>query len=139
MLNVRLHTGPCTGKVKRVFTSDCTVMVIMLIGILTRGIMLGSIPGGVNQDEALAGYEAYSLLHFGTDSSGYAFPVYFNAWGSGMNALNSYLMIPFIAVFGLHTWVIRIPQFLVSCFSMYVFYKLLLKLFNKKTDRKSVV
>lgn len=133
MLNVRLHTGPCTGKVKRVFTSDCTVMVIMLIGILTRGIMLGSIPGGVNQDEALAGYEAYSLLHFGTDSSGYAFPVYFNAWGSGMNALNSYLMIPFIAVFGLHTWVIRIPQFLVSCFSMYVFYKLLLKLFNKKT------
>lgn len=109
------------------------VLILMLVGILTRGIMLGSIPGGVNQDEALAGYEAYSLLHFGTDSSGYAFPVYFNAWGSGMNVLNSYLMIPFIAVFGLRTWVIRLPQFFVSCFSMYVFYRLLLKLFDRKT------
>lgn len=118
---------------KKVSVSDFTVIVLMLMGILSRGIMLGSIPGGINQDEALAGYEAYSLLHFGMDSSGYAFPVYFNAWGSGMNALNSYLMIPFIALFGLHTWVIRIPQFLVSCLSMYVFYKLLIKLFNKKT------
>jgi len=133
MLNGKLYTGLYMGKIKRVFMSEWAVIFLMLAGILTRGIMLGSIPGGINQDEALAGYEAYSLLHFGTDSFGYAFPVYFNAWGSGMNALNSYLMIPFIAVFGLHTWVIRIPQFLVSCFSMYVFYKLLLKLFNRKT------
>jgi hypothetical protein len=104
----------------------------MLMGILARGVMLGSVPGGVNPDEAFAGYEAYSLLHYGTDSSGYAFPVYFNSWGSGMNALNSYLMIPFIAVFGLHTWVIRIPQFLVSCFSMFVFYRLLRLMINRK-------
>jgi 4-amino-4-deoxy-L-arabinose transferase-like glycosyltransferase len=123
-------------KIKNFFLGltarDYCVMLIMLAGILARGVMLGSIPGGVKEDEAFAGYEAYSLLHYGIDSSGYAFPVYFNSWGSGMNALNSYLMIPFIALFGLHTWVIRIPQFLVSCFSMYVFYKLMKHMFNEQ-------
>lgn len=39
------------------------------------------------------------------DSSGYRFPVYLTAWGSGMNALNTYLMIPFMAVFGAEVWV----------------------------------
>ncbi len=133
MLNSRLHPGSYLYKIKNALSHNTIVTVLMLIGILSRSIMLGSIPGGINQDEAFAGYEAYSLLNFGIDSSGYAFPVYFNAWGSGMNVLNSYLMLPFIALFGLHTWVIRLPQLLTACMSMYVFYKLLLTLFDYKT------
>lgn len=107
--------------------------VIMLIGCLVRFVQLGSYPGGINQDEAFAGYEAYSLLHYGMDSSGNPFPVYFNSWGSGMNVLNSYLMIPFVAVFGLHTWVIRLPQCIVACFSLWVFYLLLKRMVNENT------
>lgn len=75
-------------------------------------------PGGINQDEAFAGYEAWALLNFGLDSSGHSFPVYLTAWGSGMNALASYLMMPFIAVFGLEVWVIRLPQLIVSCLTL---------------------
>ncbi len=108
------------------------MILLLLIGILARAWMLGSIPGGINQDEAFGAYEAYSLLHHGMDSSGYSFPVYLNARGNGMNALNSYLMMPFIALFGFHTWVVRLPQFLVSCFTLLVFYKLLAKLFSQK-------
>lgn len=114
-------------------TYTCTVILLFLIGIAARGVLLGAVPGGINQDEAFGAYEAYSLCHYGVDSSGYSFPVYLNSRGNGMSALNSYLMIPFIALFGLHTWVIRIPQFLTSCFTLYAAYKLLLKLFDQKT------
>lgn len=105
--------------------------ILLLLGVAVRIYKLGTIPGGINQDEAFAGYEAYSLLHSGIDSSGYPNPVYFISWGSGMNVLNSYLMIPFIKLFGLYTWVIRIPQVLITCISLFVFYKLILKIFNK--------
>lgn len=91
---------------------------VMFIGIFARAWRFGSVPGGLNQDEAFAGYEAWSLLHYGIDSAGYHFPVYLTAWGSGMNALNTYLMIPFIAVFGLKVWVIRLPQFIVACLTL---------------------
>lgn len=76
-------------------------ILIMAAGLFIRLWQFGNVPDGVNQDEAFAGYEAYSILHYGKDSFGYHMPVYLTAWGSGMNALNSYLMIPFIAVFGL--------------------------------------
>ncbi len=121
------------ASIKKTLSHNHIVLFLLAIGILARGWMLGIVPGGINPDEAFGAYEAYSLLHYGVDSSGYTFPVYLNTWGSGMSALNSYLMLPFIALFGLHTWVIRIPQFLTSCFTLYVTYKLLLKLCNQKT------
>ncbi len=104
--------------------------VILLAGICARIWQFGQIPADMNQDEAFGGYEAYSLLHYGIDSSGYHFPVYLTTWGSGMNVLNTMLMIPFIALFGLKTWVIRIPQLLVACLSLWVVYLLLRKLTN---------
>ena len=42
---------------------------IMVIGISARVWRFGSVPGGLNQDEAFAGYEAWSLLHYGIDSA----------------------------------------------------------------------
>lgn len=92
--------------------------VFLLLGIFIRVWRFGTVPGGINQDEAFAGYEAWALLNFGLDSSGHSFPVYLTAWGSGMNALASYLMMPFIAVFGLEVWVIRLPQLIASCLTL---------------------
>lgn len=108
-------------------------ILLLIIGVFVRIWQIGIVPGGLNQDEAFAGYEAYSLLHYGIDSSGYSFPVYFVSWGSGMNVLNSYLMIPFMAIFGAHDWVVRLPQVITACFSLYVFYLLLKKVFDDKT------
>jgi len=116
---------------KKIFSHKNTAFIIMLIGVFARGFMLGSVPGGINMDEAFGAYEGYSLLHYGVDSWGYPFPVYLETWGSGMSALNSYLMIPFLAVFGTHTWVIRLPQFIASCFTLPVIYKLLCRTVNQ--------
>lgn len=106
--------------------------LILAIGIFARVFRFGLVPGGINQDEAFAGYEAWALLNYGIDTAGYHNPVYLTAWGSGMNALESYLMMPFIALFGLKVWVIRLPQLIVSCMSLWVAYLLVRRTVNER-------
>lgn len=108
-----------TKRLERLF-----FFIILALGIFARVYRFGTVPGGLNQDEAFAGYEAWALLNFGIDTAGYHNPVYLTAWGSGMNALESYLMMPFIALFGLEVWVIRLPQLIVACLSLPAVYGL---------------
>lgn len=106
--------------------------LILAAGIFARAYQFGSVPGGINQDEAFAAYEAWSLLKYGIDTAGYHNPVYLTAWGSGMNALETYLMMPFIALFGLESWAIRLPQLIVAVLSIWVVYLLVRRLVNEK-------
>ena len=107
-------------------------VLIMIAGIFARVYRFGTVPGDINQDEAFAGYEAYSILKYGMDTAGYKYPVYLTAWGSGMNALESYLMIPFIALFGLKVWVIRLPQLIAAIASLPAVYFLIKRLMDRK-------
>lgn len=106
--------------------------LVMAAAVFMRAWQLGTVPNGINQDEAFAGYEAWSLLNYGIDTAGYHNPVYLTAWGSGMNALETYLMMPFIALFGLKVWVIRIPQMIVGCLSVWVVYLLVRRTVNER-------
>ncbi|MBR2523281.1 MAG: glycosyltransferase family 39 protein [Clostridiales bacterium] len=85
------------------------------IAVILRLVMFGTIPCGVNQDEAMAGIDAYSLSRYGTDHYGTFLPAHLYAWGKGqMSSLMSYCMVSWIMVFGLETAVIRIPTLLLS-------------------------
>ncbi len=95
-------------------TEKCIFFALLGLGLFVRVYRFGYAPPGLNQDEAFAAYESWALLHYEQDSSLHAWPVYLTAWGSGMNALESYLMIPFLALFGVKTWVIRLPQLLLG-------------------------
>lgn len=108
-------------------------VILMAVGIAVRIIGFGVIPGDLNQDEAFAGYNAYTMLQYGVDSAGYRFPVYLFTWGSGMSALNTYLMMPFMAIFGPQIWVIRMPQLIVACLTLWVVYLLIKRMYNEKT------
>ena len=108
-------------------------VLILAVGMLVRLVGLGAMPEGVEQDEAMAAYQAYTTLTEGIDLHGYHNPVYFEAWGNGMNALEIYLMIPMIQVFGLTDFAIRLPQAIIACFSIPVFYLLLKRIFDQKT------
>lgn len=110
---------------------DYKLLAILLITILSRTILLGACPGGIHADEAFAGYEAYSMANFGTDSWGYTFPVYLSVWGSGMSVLESYLMIPFIALWGLNSVTVKIPQMILGILTIYIFFLLLKKILNR--------
>ena len=99
--------------------------MIFTVLLFVRIWDIGIVPGDINQDEAMAGYNTYTLLHDGKDSFGYSFPMYLTAWGSGMNALESYLCIPFVLLFGLHTWTIRLVPLIISMLSLVTIYKLI--------------
>lgn len=121
------------GKLKKISKEKRYIIVIMLIAVISRAAGLGVFPGGVNVDEAYAGYEAWSMIHYGMDSWGYHNPVYLTVWGSGMSVLNSILMIPFIIAGGLNTITIRLPQMIVGVISVYVFYLLVKKIADQRT------
>lgn len=100
------------------------VGIIMLVLIVARCIGFGSIPGGINQDEAMAAVEGLSLAHHGTDRFGTWLPAYFLAWGnSQMNVLLSYLMVPFIWLWGSSNVTARLPILLASIAGAWALYR----------------
>lgn len=115
--------------IRKITKKQLIVFFVLALGFFARVLFLGSMPDGLNQDEAYAGYEAYSLLHYGIDSWGYSFPVYLTAWGSGMNAMSTYLMIPFIAILGPVELAVRLPQAIMGIVSVFVFFELFKFLF----------
>ena len=108
------------------------VYLILIIGILIRIVGITDMPNALNCDEASAGYEAFSLLNYGIDRNGNHNPSFLVAWGSGQNALLTYLIIPLIKIFGLKTIAIRLPMAILGCVSLVLLYLLLRKISNKK-------
>ena len=99
-------------------------VLLIICGALLRTLYIGACPAGFNQDEASAGYEAWSLLHYGVDRNSAAWPVLFVSWGSGQNVLYSYLSIPIIAIFGLSEFSVRLLSAIAGTASLPVFWRL---------------
>lgn len=109
----------------------CVFWGIFALAVLVRCIRFVSVPGGVNQDEAMAGVDAWALSEYGTDRFGTWLPVHFRAWGySQMSVLLSYCMIPVIRIFGFGTFAIRLPMLLAGCGSVALVYLVGKKLFS---------
>ncbi len=108
------------------------IAIVIIIGIFVRTYKIDKYPNALNVDEASAGYEAFSIMNYGIDRNGKFMPVFLVAWGSGQNALLTYLIIPFIAIFGLTTFAIRLPMAIIGGISLFIFYLLLKRITNKK-------
>jgi hypothetical protein len=108
-------------------------LVIVAAGVAVRVVAPQAVPNGFNNDEASLGYDAYSILKFGVDRNGIAYPAFLIGWGSGMNALAAYLAMPFIAVFGLTAGAVRAVNLLGGLVSLPVFYWLVRRAAGAKT------
>ena len=104
-----------------------------LAALFIRVYKFGQVPGGFNQDGAMAAVDAKALADYGTDRYGMSYPVHLTAWGYGqMSALLSYLMVPFIKVFGLNPVSARLPQLIVSLLGLAALYFFSRDAFGKK-------
>ncbi len=92
--------------------------LILGIGIFSRVWEFGSLPPGLNPDEASIGVEAYDLFNFGVDRYDLSYPVHLISWGSGQNALYAYLLVPFIALRGVGPVAVRLPMMLSGILSL---------------------
>lgn len=109
--------------------------LIFITGAFVRLYLFGHVPAGYQMDEAYAAWNAFSLYHCGIDSAGHSYPVYFEAWGGGQNALISYLMLPWIALFRGHinSYTVRLPQVILSLITLVAVYFLARKLYDRYT------
>ncbi|MFD0961259.1 ArnT family glycosyltransferase [Paenibacillus chungangensis] len=105
--------------------------VLFAMGVLVRVFAWGSVPPGLNQDEASIGYDAYALLHYGIDRNGSFLPMHLVAWGSGQNALYAYFSMPFIYLFGLDEVSIRIVSLIFGLLGMCAVYWLAKEIFGE--------
>ena len=97
--------------------------VAVVLTLAVRIYQFGSVPGGFNQDGAMAAVDAKALADYGTDHFGMRYPVHLTAWGYGqMSALLSYLMAPLIKLFGLNPVVARLPLLMVSLLGLLALY-----------------
>ncbi|HET8844407.1 MAG TPA: glycosyltransferase family 39 protein [Ktedonobacteraceae bacterium] len=106
---------------------------ILLLAIVLRFYHLGSVPGGAEEDETSAGYDAYALLTHGTDRWGNPFPIYLPSWGSGQNALLSYLNIPIIKLFGLNVLSVRLLPAIFGVLTVLLAFVFVRKIFDTRT------
>ena len=102
------------------------LQIVIFAGVLTRVLFL-NYPYGVNYDEAINGYDTWCLAHYGVDQHLSSYPVYFKSWSSGQSALYAYFALPFIKLFGLSTPVHRLPMALISCLSILLLYRTLIR------------
>lgn len=110
------------------------VIVIFIFGTFIRVYRIDKMPNALNVDEASSGYDAFSIMRYGVDRNGNSFPVVLYAWGSGQSVLYSLMSIPFIAIFGLTEFSMRIAMAIVGGISLIAIYFLLKNIFdNKKT------
>ncbi len=107
--------------------------LIMALAAFLRLYQFPGTPAGLWIDEATEGLDAYALMQHGTDRWGNPFPFYFPGAGSGQNVLQAYLSIPFIKIFGLNVFSVRIVPVLMGILAVALLYLTLKKIYGTNT------
>lgn len=118
---------------KKIRRPETCLALVLFLAAAARLIGLGALPEGTYTDEAYGAYLAYGLLTEGMDDYGIRFPVYFIAWGSGMNALYPYIGALFFRLFGVSLTVYRIPQALMGIAAVFALYVICRELMDTET------
>jgi 4-amino-4-deoxy-L-arabinose transferase-like glycosyltransferase len=119
------------NRILQFMRQNWILIILVILSAFLRFYRLGEIPNPINQDEAGAGYEAFSLLQTGKDKWGDFLPVYFSSWGSGQNVLYSYIVVPFIYLLGLSTMVVRLPQAILGVLTIPLLYFSVKKIYSR--------
>ncbi len=121
-------------RMPKISRTGILLFLILVVGALLRLLYLGSVPGGLHQDEAIVAWNAFSLFNYGYDSAGHVWPVYVADWGDGHSLMYPVLLQPFIALAGNHLthFVTRLPQAMVGIATIGVLYGILKRMFHER-------
>lgn len=98
---------------------------ILLLTAILRLYKLGDYPIHLTPDEAALGYNAWSIWKTGADEYGKWLPIVFTSFGDFKPGLYVYLAVPFVGLFGLHEWTVRLPSALAGIIAVWRLYSLL--------------
>ncbi|KKU18574.1 MAG: hypothetical protein UY13_C0002G0283 [Candidatus Pacebacteria bacterium GW2011_GWB1_47_8] len=88
--------------------------LIIILAVFVRFYQLGQVPIELTRDEASLGFTAFSLLETGREEHGTFWPVQIESFGDWKLPLYVYTLIPFIKLFGLTMWSVRLPSALAG-------------------------
>lgn len=108
------------------------LVLILLLATLLRVCLLSSIPNGFTQDEAINGYDAYSILKTGKDGFGVFLPMFVRSLNDYRESPHIFLLVPFIQILGLTELAIRLPSALIGVLTVLVVYYLAKELFTQQ-------
>lgn len=99
-------------KVPSLFTISALALIV--VAVCSRLFFLGNFPAGLNQDEAVNGYDAFAIGQTARDHHGHFLPLMFESFHDWSSPLLTYLTVPFIWLFGLSIWSVRLPAALLG-------------------------
>lgn len=108
------------------------LIIIIILASILRLYRLDLVPPALFGDEVDVGYQAYSLLKTGQDLRGNTWPVLVRSISEYRAPLFIYSDIPFVALFGLNEWGVRLAAVFWGILGILGFYLLTKKLFDEK-------
>lgn len=106
--------------------------VVMLLALVLRIWRLNEAPVALFGDELDVGLQAKSILQTGKDYLGNDWPVFFRSFAEYRLPMQLYLAVPFVAIFGMNEWGVRLASVTIGLLSILAIYLLAEKLFDKK-------
>lgn len=110
---------------------NLVLIFIIILAFALRFYELDSLPA-LNADEAAIGYNAFSLLQTGLDEHGNPWPIHFQSFNDYKPGLFFYIVLPFVKMFGLNVWAVRIPGALLGVGSIFAIWLLVRELFSER-------
>jgi len=89
-------------------------ITIIFIAAFFRFYQITIVPPHPSLDEVSIGYNAFSILKTGVDEYGTKFPILLRAYDDWRPALYIYLVVPFVKLFGLSIFAVRLPSVIMS-------------------------
>lgn len=108
------------------------IWLILILAFILRFVFVTKFPVGFNADEASFGYDAYSILKTGKDQWGNSLPLVLKSFGDYKSPLYSYISVPFVALMGLNTLAVRLPNVIIGTLSVLAIYLLTREIFKSK-------
>lgn len=112
-------------------TTFLLFLVIIVVALLLRTYKISVYPSGMHSDEAWLTYNAWMLLHDGTNMYGEKWPLTVDMFGDFVSALPSYFTVPAVALMGLNVAALRVTTGMFAVFTLIVSAALVYKLTHK--------
>lgn len=108
------------------------LLIIIILGAALRLYRLNEVPIALFGDEIDVGLHAKSILTTGKDYLGNSYPAFFQSFAEYRLPVQLYVAVPFVKIFGLNAWGVRLPSVLFGVIAIITFYLLVKELFDRK-------
>lgn len=110
------------------------LIAIIVLALFLRVFKIGSYPATLYGDEQAFAWNAYSILKTGADEYGTPYPLQFRSFDDYKAPIPVYLLVPFLSVFGLTAFAVRLPVVLFSVLTVAATYGLGRQFFGRKVS-----